>query len=268
MAASTAVRGRFASRADAQSSWWDLLIAITVRDLRVKYHGTFFSYFWWIGKPLALGLVLYFALGRVLKLDVPHHAIFLLAALFPWFWFQASVSAATSAFIANNGLVKKVYFPRVILPLSVVLGNTFEFVVTLPVLMVLVFASGIEPSWTWLVGIPALVAIQLALLCGLGMLVSSMNVFFRDTAPGLDAFLTLLFYMSPIIYPLEKVPGNFKPILQLNPLVSLIEAWRSLFIDGDLPGLDLWPAALFTAIALALGFFVLRAVDENLADAL
>ena len=256
------------AKAGATSSTWDLLVAITVRDLRVKYHGTVFSYFWWIAKPLALGLVLYFALGRVLKLDVPHHAIFLLSALFPWFWFQSTVHAATSAFIANDGLIKKVYFPRLILPLAVVLGNTFEFVVTLPVLALLVVANGIAPSWTWLIGIPVLLAVQFVLLAGLGMLVASLNVFFRDTAPGLDAFLTLLFYVSPIIYPLDKVPAGIKPILLLNPLGSLIEAWRALFIDGDLPGLDLWPAVLFAAVAVVLGVTVLRRVDRNLADAL
>ncbi len=243
-------------------------MAITLRDLRVKYHGTVFSYFWWIAKPLALGLVLYFALGRVLKIDVPHHAIFLLAALFPWFWFQATVHAATGAFLANEGLVKKVYFPRLILPLAVVLGNTFEFIVTLPVLAILVFANGIAPSWTWLIGIPMLLALQFALLVGLGMLVASLNVFFRDTAPGLDAFLTLLFYVSPIIYPLDKVPGRIRTILLLNPLGPLLEGWRSLFIDGELPGVDLWPAVLFAAVALVLGVTVLRRVDRNLADAL
>jgi ABC-type polysaccharide/polyol phosphate export permease len=262
------MQGRLAASAKSTSSAWDLLLAITVRDLRVKYHGTVLSYFWWLARPLTLGLVLYFALGRVLKLDVPHHAIFLLSALFPWFWFQGTLHAATGAFIANEGLLKKVQFPRAILPLSVVLGGTFEFAVTLPVLMILVVANGITPSWTWLIGVPLLLGLQLVLLAGLGTVVSCLNVFFRDIGPGIEAAMTLLFYMSPIIYPLDKVPGGIKPVMQLNPLVPLLEAWRALFIDGELPGLDIWPAALFAAGAVAAGAWVLRTVGKNLADAL
>jgi ABC-type polysaccharide/polyol phosphate export permease len=268
VAASTAVRGSIAAPTHPRTSAWDLLLAITVRDLRVKYHGTFLSYFWWIAKPLTLGLVLYFALGRVLQVGVPHHAVFLLSALFPWFWFQGAVHASTGAFIANSGLLKKVRFPRAILPLSVVLGATFEFAATLPVLIVLVAANGITPSWTWLIGIPVLLALQFALVAGLGLTFACLNVFFRDLAPGLDATLTLLFYVSPIIYPLDKVPGSMRPILLLNPLASLIEGWRALFMDAELPGLDLWPAVLFTAAAIVVGVLTLRAVGENLADAL
>ncbi len=262
------MRGSFAARTRSTSSFWDLLLAITVRDLRVKYHGTFLSYFWWIAKPLTLGLVLYFALGRVLKIDVPHHAIFLLSALFPWFWFQGAVHASAGAFIANGGLLKKVQFPKLILPLSIVLGSTFEFVATLPVLIVLVIANGIDPSWTWIPGIIMLLALQFLLIAGVGTFVAALNVFFRDVAPGLDSILTLLFYVSPVIYPLDKVPPKFKAVLILNPLGPLLEAWRGLFMNGELPGLDIWPAVLFTAVALAAGWTLLHAVEKNIVDAL
>lgn len=268
MALTTAMGGRLATPAHRASSFWDLLLAITIRDLRVKYHGTILSYLWWIARPLTLGLVLYFALGRVLKINVPHHGIFLLSALFPWFWFQGALSASTAAFITNNGLMKKVQFPHLILPLSVVLGATFEFIATLPVLIVLVIADGITPSWMWLPGIAILLVLQFLLLAGLGTLAAVINVFFRDLAPGLDSALTLLFYVSPIIYPLDKVPARVKPVLLINPLASLIDAWRGVFMDGALPGLDVWPAVAFTAIAIVAGLTVLRALGRDMVDAL
>lgn len=254
--------------ARSTASPWDLLVAVTVRDIRVRYHGTFLFYFWWIARPLMLGLVLYFALGHVLQLDVPNHAIFLLSALFPWFWFQNAVHGATGAFVGNGGLMKKVRFPRAVLPLSVVLGSAVEFAAALPVLVLIVLINGIDPEWAWLIGVPLLMILQLALLAGLALAIAPVNVYFRDLAPGLDAVMTLLFYMTPIIYPLEKVPSNIQPLLQINPLVSLIEAWRELFLFGQLPGLDVWPALVFTAAALVAGAFTLRALDENLADAL
>jgi lipopolysaccharide transport system permease protein len=113
-----------------------------------------------------------------------------------------------------------------------------------------------------------LVALQLVLLAALGPLVAAVNVFFRDLAPGLEALLTLLFYVTPIIYPLERVPDGIKPLLYLNPMVPIVDAWRDLFLDGDLPGLALWPAALFTAVAVALALAVTRATAKSLADAL
>jgi ABC-type polysaccharide/polyol phosphate export permease len=263
-----AMGGRIAERARWASSTWDLLIALTIRDLRVRYHGTFLSYFWWIARPLALGLVLYFALDKVWQLRIDNPAAFLLSALFPWFWFSNTVLAAPGSFIANAGLVKKVRFPRPILPLSVVLGNTFEFVISLPVLAVLVVASGVDPSWTWAIGVPVLMCLQLALLSGLGMLVATLNVFFRDLAPGLSTLMFLLFYLTPIIYPLDEVPEDIKPLLMLNPLVPLIEGWRELFTEANVPGPELWPAVVLTIVAVVLGVGVLRAIGKSLADAL
>lgn len=268
MAASTAIRGNVAAGARSTSSAWDLLLALTVRDLRVKYHGTILSYLWWLARPLALGLIMYFALGHVLNVNIPHYAIFLLAALFPWFWFQGALSAATGSFIANTGLVKKVYFPRAILPLSAVLGQSFEFLATLPVLIVLIIANGIDPSWAWIPGILFLFVVQVAVLAGLGTMLACINVFFRDTAPGLDSILTLLFYATPVIYPLSKVPADARPLMNLNPMVPLIEGWRTVFVNGDLPGIEIWPAIAFAAVAIAAGAVTLQKAGKNLADAL
>jgi ABC-type polysaccharide/polyol phosphate export permease len=115
--------------------------------------------------------------------------------------------------------------------------------------------------------VPLLFAIQICVLAGLGTMLACINVFFRDTSPGLDSFLTLLFYATPIIYPLAKVPSDVRPLMNLNPMVPLIEGWRTVFVDGEMPGLELWPAAVFAAVALALGALTLRYAGKNMADA-
>lgn len=268
MATTTAMPGRYVASEKPASSFWDLLVAVTVRDLRVRYHGTFLSYFWWIARPLSLGLVLYFALNKVLAVDVENHAAFLLSALFPWFWFQGAVFAATGAFVGNAGLIKKVQFPRIILPLSLVLGTMVEFVVTLPILAGILMLTGSSPDWTWVVGIPALTVLQLGLLCGLGVLVAALNVYVRDIAPAINAVLLLLFYLTPILYPLDQVPDGYRQLLMLNPLTPLIEAWRALFMEGELPGMDVWPAAMFALLSIGAGAWVMRAMGRNMADAL
>lgn len=268
MATTVATRGTFAAEAQQQSSIWDLLVAITLRDLRVKYRATFLSYFWWIARPLTLGLVMYFALDRVLALDIHNQAAFLLSALFPWFWFQSALIDSTGAFIGNSGLVKKVRFTRIVVPLSVVAGDTIEFIFTLPVLTLLVVISGSEPSWTWIVGIPVLIVVQLALLAGLGVAAACINVFVRDLQPGLMAFTTLLFYVSPIIYPLDRVPDQYERWLRLNPLVPLLDGWREVLVDGNMPGLALWPSVVFAVVAVGIGLWTMHVADRSLADAL
>jgi lipopolysaccharide transport system permease protein len=261
-------RSSLAAAAKSASTAWDLLIAVTARDLRVRYQGTFLSFVWWIARPLTLGLVLYFALGRVLRLDIPNYSVFLISALFPWFWFSGSVQQATGSFVGNGGLLKKVRFPKLVLPLSAVFFNTIQFLLTLPILTFFVFIAGMKPAMTWLVGIPLLLALQLVLLIGLGTLLASLNVFFRDLGPLLDVALLLMFYMSAVIFPIDRVPPKFMPILRINPVAPLIDSWRNLILWGELPGADLWPTLLLTGLALVLGLVAFRGLEKHFADAL
>jgi len=247
---------------------WNLLSAITMRDIRVRYQGTFLSFIWWVARPLALGLVLYFALGRVLRLDIPNYSIFLISALFPWFWFSGSVSGATGSFVGNAGLLKKVRFPKLVLPLSSVFFNTVQFFVTIPILVGLVLAAGIDPEPMWLVGVPALVALQLLFICGLGILLATLNVFLRDLGPTVEVVLLLLFYVSAIIFPLDYVPSEFEPLMALNPVAPLIDAWRNLFLYGEFIDGAIWPTLVATALGVVLAFAAFTKLERYFADAL
>ena len=252
------------------STSWDLLLAITRRDIRVRYQGTVLSFIWWIARPLTLGTVLYFALGHVFNLrdDVPNYSIFLLSALFPWFWFSSSVGQATGVFVGNSGLLKKVHFPKLILPLSTVLFNTSQFLLTLPILIGFVLIAGISPSTSWIIGIPTLIALQLLLLIGIGTLLATLNVFFRDLGPMVDVALLLLFYLSAIIFPLERVPEDFRPFLALNPVAPLIDAWRNLFLHGEFLDAAIWPALAITAVSVTLALLAFNRLERHFADAL
>lgn len=249
---------------------WDLLLAITVQNLKVWYQGTVFSYLWWVARPLALGMVLYFALGRVLKIEVEgaNFSVFLLTGLFPWFWFAGSLQQSASSFTGNSGLIKKVQFPLLVLPLSTVLFNTLQFLLAIPILTVFVLVSGDSPELTWVLGIPLLLALQLLLIIGLGTLVASITVFFRDLEPMLEVVLLLMFYTSAVIFPLELVPDGFRPLVQVSPITTLLEGWRGLLLDGALPGFELWPAIAGTAVALVLGLVTFHLTERHFADAL
>jgi ABC-type polysaccharide/polyol phosphate export permease len=258
----------FAKARVSAASLWDLLLALTSRDLRTRYQGTVFSFVWWIARPLAMGLVLYFALGRVLGLTIPHYGVFIMSGLFAWFWFSGAVTGAAGSIVANGGLIKKMQFPRIVLPLSAVLFHTAQFILTLPILTIFVLISGLEPSPVWLIGIPVLLVLQVLLLVGLGLLLAPLQVFFRDLGPMLEVTLLLMFYLTPIIYPLERVPDQFRPFVLINPAAPLVEDWRQLFVHNELPGTELWPAVVATAIVLTAGLFAFRKLEKYFADAL
>lgn len=247
---------------------WDLLLAITTRDLRVRYEGAILSYLWWIAQPLALGAVLYFALGRVVRLDVPNYPVFLLSALFPWFWFSAAITQGSGSITSNSGLLKKVSFPKLILPLSTVFSNTLQFILTLPILVLFIYIAGMESHVSWLLGIPLLLVLQTAILVGLGTFLACVNVFSRDLSPFLGVLTRLMFYLTPIIYPLDRVPGRFRPFMSLNPIAPLIEAWRDLFMQGTLPGTEIWPAAVLAVASVIIGVGLFRLVERYFADAM
>lgn len=252
------VRGRHSLRNTAELVW-----ALTTRDLRLRYQDSIFGWAWSLVRPLALGIILTFALGKVLRTGIT--AEFLLAGLFPWFWFQSSVQAATGSFIGNAGLLKKVRFPRVVLPLSIVLANSLQFVLTLPVLFGFLVYSGHEPGAAW-GALPLIFALQLVLTLGAALFVASVTVFLRDLEHITEVVLGLLFYATPIIYAADLVPDGYRWVTQVNPLAPLIEGWRDILLDGELPGGDIWISVAMAVGLVVLGWMTFRRLEESFAD--
>jgi lipopolysaccharide transport system permease protein len=247
---------------------WELLLLLTFRELKLRYQDTVLGFVWSVIKPLLLGGVLYVALGRIVRIDIPDYQLFLLSALFPWTWFQTSVMLSTPSFAHNGNLIKKVRFPRFVLPFSVVANNMVHFLLSIPILLVFILAAGDRPSPLWLVGIPLLTLVQLGLLMGIVLLLASFDVFFRDLEHLTEVFLNLWFYATPILYPLSMVPTRLKPLYFMNPMSPLIEAWRKLFTENTLPGPELWISVAFVAAAAVVGVGAFQRLEGNFADAL
>jgi lipopolysaccharide transport system permease protein len=248
---------------------WELLYLLTARELKLRYQDTVLGFVWSVLKPLLLGLVLYFALKQVVRIDVKDYQLVLISALFPWAWFQTSVLLAAPVISHNGNLIKKVHFPRYVLPFAVVTNNMVHFLLAVPVIAVFIIGSGYRPTAAWLIGIPVLTLVELVLLMGIVLFISSLNVYLRDLEHLVEVFLNLMFYVTPIIYPLEKVPDKYQNLLRINPLASLIEAWRELFMNNTIPGVEaLWPCLVFTVIAVAIGSSVFGRLERGFADAL
>ncbi len=229
----------------------DLIAVLTQKEMKVKYKSSVFGYCWSVAHPLAFAFVYFVAFKVVMRIQMADYSLFLIAGLFPWQWFSSSVSSAPMIFLSNASIIKKVNFPRNVIPLTTVLLDMIHFILSMPVIVVFLLIYHRSPSLSWIYGIPLLLAIQLIMTYGVALFVSSINLFFRDFERLTTIFITLLFYCTPIIYPETMVPEKFRSLVYLNPLASLMVSWRNLFLNGTLD-----PSALALSFAYSVALFV------------
>jgi ABC-2 type transport system permease protein len=215
----------------------ELLYLIAATDFKRHYFGTALGYLWSIARPLLLFGVLVAVFTQVFRLgsDVPHYEVLLLMNIVLFGFFQEATGAAVTSIVAQEGVVRKTQFPRLVIPLAVVLTSLFNLGLNLVVVLVFVLAFGVAPAWTWLL-LPVIVAALVVITAAVSMILSSLYPRFRDMAIIWTVLSTALFYASPVLYPIDKVPGALQDIILLNPLASLLELARKWMIDPDAPG--------------------------------
>ena len=238
----------------------ELLYLIAAIDFKKHYFGTALGYLWSIARPLMLFGVLLAVFTQVFRLgsEVPHYPVLLLLNIVLFSFFQEATGIAVTSIVGQEGVVRKTQFPRLVIPLAVVLTSLFNLGLNLVVVLVFLLASGVQPEWTWLL-FPLVHAGLIAITTAVAMIVSSLYPRFRDLAIIWTVLSTVLFYASPVLYPLEKVPETLRDIFLLNPLAILLELARKWIVDPDAPS----PAALaggWAGLLPALAIFVATCV--------
>ncbi len=244
----------------------DLVTVVTQKDLKVRYKSYALGYLWSIAHPLALALVFFIAFKVIMRVEIEAYALFLIAGMFPWQWFTNSVTVNLTVFLSNAQIIKKVNFPRNVLPFSIVLQDLLHYVLSIPVIVVFMFVYHKAPTPAWIYGIPLLLAAQFILTYGLSLIISSVNLFFRDLERIVTLGLTLLFYFTPIIYPVEMIPARYQPLVHLNPMSPLILAWRGLFLEGTLIWDSLGLSVAYGLAMLLVGQVVYRRLAWKFAE--
>ena len=246
----------------------DIAIVLLQKDLKVRYKSSILGYLWSVAHPLAFAIVFYAAFKVIVKIPVENYALFLICGLFPWQWFANSVNAAPMIFLGNAPLIKKVNFPRNLLPFTLVLQDMIHFVLAIPVIILFLLFAEKTPSFSWLVGIPILIVAQLSLVYGICLMISSLNLFFRDLERLTTIFTTILFYVTPVFYPETMIPQKFQGVVMLNPIVPLIISWRNLLLEGALRPEMLLLSMIYGIVFFAFGFFVYRKLSWRFAEVL
>jgi len=246
----------------------DLLLVLTQKEIKVRYKSTVLGYLWSIGNPLVNAVVFYIAFKVVMRIQMEAYPLFLIAGLFPWQWFSNSVNMSPMIFLANAGIIKKVNFPKNVLPLANVLQDMVHFVLSIPVIIIFLLLYDRTPSFIWLAGIPVMLTIQLAMIYGVSLLVSSVNLFFRDMERLTVIFMTFVFYFTPVIYPESMVPEKYRWALMLNPVATIMINWRKLFLQGTLDGVYLILGMAYATAALIIGYRTYRTLHWRFAEVL
>jgi lipopolysaccharide transport system permease protein len=239
---------------------------ITQKELKSKYKNNVLGYFWSIAHPLAFALVFYIAFKIVIKIPLQDYLVFLISGLFPWQWLATSVGTAPMVFLANVSIIKKVNFPRNIIPFTIVLQDMIHFVLSIPVIVLFMLIYNITPGWIWLVGIPLLLIIQFIFIYGIALAISSLNLFFRDLERLTGIIITLAFYFTPIIYPETMIPAKYAKLVNLNPLTPLMVSWRNLFLHNQLDFMQLAISFAYALLFLAIGSIIYKKLSWKFAE--
>lgn len=213
---------------------WDLLREMVSRDMKVRYKRSVIGIIWSILNPLAHLAVLVFVFSTILRNNIPNFTMFLFSGVLPWSWFSSGLNAGAGAIVGNAPLIRKPGFPVPILPVISVTTQLVHFVIALPILAVGVVLSGL-PLTPALAALPLVIAVQFVTMLSLVYILAAINVTFRDTKYLLDIALFLGFYLSPIFYQPQRIPESIAPIYNLNPMVHIIMAYRSIFLSGEFP---------------------------------
>jgi lipopolysaccharide transport system permease protein len=250
------------------NNYKDLIFVLIQKEMKVRYKNNVLGYLWSIANPLAFAFVFFIAFKVVMKIEMEDYTLFLISGLFPWQWFSNSISVSPGVFLANASIIKKVNFPRNFIPLTIVIQDMIHFILSIPVIVLFLFIYHKSPSLSWFYGIPFLLCIQLLMVYGISLIVSSINLFFRDMEKLTIILMTFVFYLTPIIYPEHMIPEKYKHLINLNPLAPLMISWRNLFLNGTLEVTSLMVSVTYSVFAFMIGYLVYRKLSWKFAEVL
>jgi ABC-type polysaccharide/polyol phosphate export permease len=237
------------------------------KDLKVRYKNSALGFLWSLLNPLLMMLVYTLVFTRIFPTGVTNFPIFVLIGLLPWNWCQRGLSSAATSLLDNRTIITKVYFPRVLLPVSAVISEGVNFLLALPVLFALMFYLG-APFTPWIAYIPVLILIQAMLLIGLGLFLAGLNVIFRDTGVILEVVLLAWFFLTPVFYDIKRTyPDTAAWVFRFNPMASIIEQYRTILYEGGQPGFffDI-RAGLTCFVILVLGYLFFMSLNRRLGE--
>lgn len=240
----------------------ELLKTNIKKEVRGKYKGSWLGVLWTFLNPLLMLAVYAFVFPYILRVQVDNYTIFMIVALIPWNFFTTAIQSGTGCVVANGNILKKVYFPREIIPISITTSQLVNFLITCIIMFVFILFSGVGFSLHILL-MPLLIIIQYIITLALTFILSAITVFVRDVDHFVSVFLTLGFYATPIVYQANMLPDKFQWALKVNPMAQLVEAYRSILYYHQMPDfvmIGIW--AVLSLVLLVVGYMIFKKLEK------
>lgn len=238
------------------------------KEIRGKYKGSWLGVLWTFLNPLLMLAVYAFVFPYILRVNVENYTIFMIVALIPWNFFTIAVQSGVGCVVANGAILKKVYFPREIIPISITTSQLVNFLITCLIMFVFIIFSGVGFSIHILL-LPVLILIQYILTLGINFILSAITVFVHDVDHFVSVALTLGFYATPIVYLSSMLPNKFQWVLKLNPMAQLVEGYRFILYYHQMPDfvmLGIWAVA--SIVILVLGYLIFKKLEKSFVEEL
>ncbi len=245
----------------------DLFFFLVWRDIKVLYAQTIMGFAWAILNPLVQIIIFSIIFGKVAKLDtdgIPY-LLFSTVAIIPWSYMSEAMSRSSQSLVSGQGMLGKVYFPRLIFPITPILAKLVDFSISLVLLLAVMLYYRIAPTWNLLL-LPFLVVLMMSVPAGIGFWLSALSIRFRDVKFAMPFVIRMLIYSAPILYTASSIPDGYRFFYSLNPIVAVIEGYRACLLGTPIPWEFILPGTVVSALLLVSGAIYFRKLERVFVD--
>ena len=248
-------------------AYQDLFYFLVWRDIKVLYAQTVMGFSWAIFNPLVQIIIFSVIFGKVANLptDGIPYVLFSTVAIIPWTYMSESMGASSQSLVTGQSMLGKVYFPRIIFPLTPILAKLVDFSISLLLLVGVLVYYRIEPTWN-LVYLPLLVVLMMAVPAGVGLWLSALAIRFRDVKFAMPFVIRMLIYSAPILYTASSIPEKYRMLYSLNPIVAIIEGYRACLLGLPMPWEFILPGVVTAMVLLLTGAYYFRKMEYVFVD--
>lgn len=236
----------------------EICYILFLKELKSRYKGKVLGYLWAFLLPLSQALIYYYVFKIVMRVEMENYGLFMITGMFPWAMISYSIISGTNSFNSNSNIIKKVNFPLYLLPLSISMNEIIFLYFSLIIVMPFLLLNHVSFSLVNFLYLPLISLITIAFTTSVGLIFAIMNSFFKDISYIINVLFNIIFFITPIVYPLTSIPSFIQPFIVLNPFVCFIESWRGILFYQQVDNLMIFQSLIYTTITASIAYILYK----------